>query len=101
MYNVMTLIGSLTAAEFVDRFGCRLGFLSIAVVAAAGVTLNYVSQNPAQFLGGKMITGFAVGISMTVGQKYVSEIAPLPMRGIALSFNTICMVNLPSPCKQG
>jgi MFS family permease len=105
MYNVMTLIGSLTAAEFIDRFGCRLGFLFIAVVAAAGVALNYVSQNPAQFLGGKMITGFAVGIAMTVGQKYVSEIAPLPMRGIALSFNTICMVSLPRyplpPSNQG
>jgi MFS family permease len=93
MYNVMTLVGSLAAAEWVDRFGCRLGFLLTAIVAAAGVALNYVAQNPQQFLGGKMITGTAVGIAMTVGQKYVSEIAPMPMRGIALSFNTICMVS--------
>ncbi len=95
MYNVMTLIGSLVAAETVDWFGCRFGFLFTAITAAAGVALNFVAKNPAQFLGGKMITGFAVGIAMTVGQKYVSEIAPLRMRGIALSFNTIAMVSLP------
>jgi MFS family permease len=104
MYNVMTLVGSLAAAEWVDWFGCRLGFLLTAIVAAAGVALNYVARNPAQFLGGKMITGTAVGIAMTVGQKYVSEIAPMPMRGIALSFNTICMVSArgrsPSPASR-
>jgi len=95
MYNVMTLVGSLVAAESIDWFGCRFGFLFTAITAAAGVALNFVARNPAEFLGGKMITGFAVGIAMTVGQKYVSEIAPLRMRGIALSFNTICMVSLP------
>jgi MFS family permease len=93
----MTLIGSLVAAETIDWFGCRFGFLFTAVTAAAGVALNFVAENPAQFLGGKMITGFAVGIAMTVGQKYVSEIAPLPMRGIALSFNTICMASRSRP----
>ncbi len=95
MYNVMTLVGSLVAAETVDRFGCRFGFLFTAVTAAAGIALSFVARNPPEFLGGKMITGFAVGIAMTVGQKYVSEIAPLRMRGIALSFNTICMASLP------
>jgi MFS family permease len=101
MYNVMTLVGSLVAAESIDWFGCRFGFLFTAITAAAGVALNFVARNPAEFLGGKMITGFAVGIAMTVGQKYVSEIAPLRMRGIALSFNTICMVSLPQPEARG
>ncbi|KAK3899137.1 alpha-glucosides permease MPH2 [Staphylotrichum tortipilum] len=93
MYNVMTLFGSVVAGHVQDRLGRRAVFLVAIIIAAAGIAVSFVSSNPAQFLGGKIVTGTAVGLLLTTTQTYVSEIAPLPMRGIALSVNTI-MLNL-------
>ncbi|KAG8353142.1 hypothetical protein FVEN_g8801 [Fusarium venenatum] len=72
MYNVTTMLGS---------------------VAAAGIALTFLSKTPAEFLGGKMTSGFAMGLILAGTQTWVSEIAPLPMRGIALSTYAI-MLNL-------
>jgi SP family general alpha glucoside:H+ symporter-like MFS transporter len=93
MYNVMTLIGSLVAAQLQDIFGRRAVFLSAIIFAVSGTAVNFVAKNSVQFLGGKILTGFSIGLVLTVAQTYISEIAPLPMRSIALSFNTIAMVS--------
>ena len=92
-YNAMTLFGSLFAAQTQDMFGRRIVFLMAIIVAAVGTTVNFISKNPAQFLGGKMVTGFSIGLILAVAQTYISEVTPLPMRSIALSFNTIAMVS--------
>ncbi|KAF3351014.1 hypothetical protein VdG2_00521 [Verticillium dahliae VDG2] len=63
------------------------------ICSVTGTAINYVAETPAVLLGGKIVTGFAVGLVLAGTQTYVSEIAPLPMRGIALSANTI-MLNL-------
>ena len=89
----MTLFGSLFAAQTQDMFGRRIVFLMAIIVAAVGTTVNFISKNPAQFLGGKMVTGFSIGLILAVAQTYISEVTPLPMRSIALSFNTIAMVS--------
>ncbi|KAH8901361.1 general substrate transporter [Thozetella sp. PMI_491] len=91
MYNVMCMFGSFAAGYIQDWFGRRVTFLLTAVFAAAGIALNYTAVDSAHFLGGKIVTGFSIGLALTAGQTYVSEIAPLPMRGIALTFNTILM----------
>ena len=92
MYNVMTLVGSVVAGLVQDWLGRRAVFLVAIIIAAGGIAVSFVSNNPAQFLGGKIVTGTAVGLLLTTTQTYVSEIAPLPMRGIALSVNTIMLV---------
>lgn len=93
MYNVMSIVGSITAGWVQDRFGRRAVFLVGIVFSVVGIAIAYVAVNPQQFLGGKICTGFAVGMIVTATQTYVSEIAPLPMRGIALSIYTIMMVS--------
>lgn len=93
MYNVMTFVGSLVAGIVQDTFGRRAVFLLAILVASGGIAVTYISSTPAHFLGGKITTGFAVGLILTGTQTWVSETAPTPMRGIALSCNTI-MLNL-------
>ncbi|WYZ46654.1 hypothetical protein EsH8_IX_000879 [Colletotrichum jinshuiense] len=93
MYNVMMVFGSFTAGYVQDWLGRRAVLLMASIIAAAGIAITYVSETPPQFLGGKIVTGFSVGLFTTATQTYVSEIAPLPIRGIALSVNTI-MLNL-------
>ncbi|KAM0589592.1 hypothetical protein ACHAP6_003345 [Verticillium nonalfalfae] len=92
-YNVMSMLGSVVAGFLQDWFGRRSVFLAAIICSIAGTAINYVAETPAVFLGGKIVTGFAVGLVLAGTQTYVSEIAPLPMRGIALSANTI-MLNL-------
>ncbi|KAK0654901.1 general substrate transporter [Cercophora newfieldiana] len=93
MYNVMTILGSFVAGAVQDAFGRRAVFLLAIIIASAGIAISYVSATPAHFLGGKITTGFAIGLILTGTQTWVSETAPMPMRGIALSCNTI-MLNL-------
>ncbi|KAH6950958.1 general substrate transporter [Fusarium avenaceum] len=93
LYNVTTMLGSVSAGYLQDRFGRRSVFLASSIIAAAGIALTFVSKTPAEFLGGKMTSGFAMGLILAGTQTWVSEIAPLPMRGIALSTYAI-MLNL-------
>lgn len=93
LYNTMMFFGSFTAGYVQDWYGRRAVIALAAVVAASGIAISFVSETPAQFLGGKIVTGFSVGLFTTTTQTYVSEIAPLPIRGIALSVNTIMLVS--------
>lgn len=72
--------------------GRRAIFLTVAIFASVGVAVAFVSERPATYLGAKILTGFALGASTVGTQTFVSEITPLPMRGIALSINTVLMV---------
>lgn len=92
-YNVMSMLGSVAAGFLQDWFGRRAVFLASIICATAGIGISYVSETSPMFLGGKIMSGFAVGLVLAGTQTYVSEIAPLPMRGIALSTNTIMMVS--------
>ncbi|TEA20933.1 General alpha-glucoside permease [Colletotrichum sidae] len=93
MYNTMMFFGSFAAGHMQDWLGRRAVIALGIVISAAGIAASFVAETPAQFLAGKIITGFSVGLFTTTTQTYVSEIAPLPIRGIALSINTI-MLNL-------
>lgn len=92
MYNAMNIFGSITAGIVQDRFGRRSVILVAAIIAAIGIAVAYIAEDSAQFLASKVFTGFSMGMIVTVTQTYVSEISPLPMRGIMLSLCTIMMV---------
>ena len=97
MYNVMIIFGSVVAGYVQDRLSRRAVLLLAAIVATGGIAAAFVANTPAQFLGSKIVTGTAVGLFLTATQTYVSEIAPLPMRGIALSVNTTMLVRVAQP----
>ena len=94
MYNVATMLGAVFAGFLQDRLGRRSVFLASIVIASAGIALSFIAGDPAEFLGGKIVSGFGMGLILAATQTWVSEIAPLPMRGIALSTNTIMLVSL-------
>lgn len=99
-YNVGMMVGSIAAGWIQDRIGRRLVIAGAIVLAAAGIAIAFVASSSPEFLGSKIMTGIAVGMMQTTVQTYVSEIAPLPMRGIALSMNIIMMVSHPPPPTQ-
>jgi SP family general alpha glucoside:H+ symporter-like MFS transporter len=87
------MIGASIAGPFQDFAGRRASFVAAALISAAGVAVVYTATTPSVFLAGKMVNGIALGMCQTTGQTYVSEIAPLQMRGMALSIFTTSMVS--------
>jgi MFS family permease len=87
------MIGAALAGPIQEFGGRRASLITGAIVSAAGVAVVYTSHTPGVFLGGKMINGVGLGICLTTGQTYISEITPLKIRGIALSLFTFCMVS--------
>jgi MFS family permease len=92
-YNVGMMLGSLAAGWAQDKIGRRLAMAVSVVLAVSGIAVAFTAATSPHFLGSKIVTGFAVGVLQTTTATYVSEIAPLPMRGIALSANIIMLVS--------
>ena len=92
----MQLFGALSAGYVQDKLGRRLVFLFGIIIVSCGIAMAYLAETPAQFMGAKIISGFAVGAFQATSQTYVSEITPLPLRGIALSLNILMMVSISS-----
>ncbi|KXJ85632.1 general substrate transporter [Microdochium bolleyi] len=92
-YNLGMMLGSLAAGIAQDKLGRKVVMALSCVLAAGGIAVAFTAATSPHFLGSKILTGFAVGMLQTATTTYVSEIAPLPMRGIALSANII-MLNL-------
>ncbi|BCS04173.1 uncharacterized protein AKAW2_71051A [Aspergillus luchuensis] len=90
--QVATMLGSTAAGPIQDRFGRRAAFLVAACLSAAGIAVVYTASTPGAFLAGKIVNGLSLGLALTTGQTYISEITSLEVRGIALSGYTFCMV---------
>ncbi|OCL07389.1 general substrate transporter [Glonium stellatum] len=95
LWNAVAQIGTMTGAgiagTFQDRFGRRYSFIIGAIISVIGVAVVYISTSPGVFLAGKTINGIALGMCLTTGQTYVSEISPLRIRGMMLGVYTIAL----------
>ena len=91
--QVATGIGAWGAGPISDRFGRRISFAVAGLFSVAGVAVVYTAASPGTFLAGKMVNALGLGMALTTGQIYVSEIAPLRIRGVALSAYAFCMVS--------
>ncbi|KAF7901338.1 hypothetical protein EAF00_003559 [Botryotinia globosa] len=85
MAQVCTGFDAWGAAPISDRFGRRVSFCVSGLISIAGTAVIYTATTPGAFLGGKMINAIGLGMALTTGQIYVSEITPLRIRGVALS----------------
>lgn len=91
-YNVGMMLGSLGAGWAQDKIGRKLVMAVGVVLSVGGIAVAFTAETSPHFLGSKILSGVAVGMLQTATATYVSEIAPLPMRGIALSANIIMLV---------
>lgn len=87
------MLGAFTVGPIADRVGRRWTFGIGAMFSVAGIAIVYVAWQPGVFLAGKMINAISLGICLTNGQIYVSEITPLHLRGVALSAYTFSIVS--------
>lgn len=95
MTQIAITLGALCTGVLGDAFGRRLALFVGASVSMVGVAVAYVADVPGEFLAGKMVNGFALGLLNAIGITYISEIAPLRLRGVCLSAMIFSTVSFP------
>uniref|UniRef100_A0A060TJ03 ARAD1D51040p n=1 Tax=Blastobotrys adeninivorans TaxID=409370 RepID=A0A060TJ03_BLAAD len=79
------IIGNFVGSWVSDAIGRKLVLLSAVLISVAAVGMEFASTAVQLFLAGKTVNGFCLGMIQAVGATYVSEIAPLALRGLATS----------------
>lgn len=100
MLSLTAMIGSYVAGLAMSRIGRRIPFSLAGIVAIGGVLCLYFSDRGSTaetrrglFLLGKMILGFAMGMQIANTQTYVSEVAPVQLRGPLLALFMVAIVS--------
>ncbi|CDO69032.1 hypothetical protein BN946_scf184834.g39 [Trametes cinnabarina] len=81
IYTVGGLLGSVGANIVMDRWGRKGACLASAFVMAIGAGFMAVSASLSPLLVGRLLTGVAAGLGLCVGPIYISEIAPVKIKG--------------------
>ena len=75
------VFGGLITGLGVNKLGRQPCILVAYIVNTGGIFLQFFSKTPAEFFGGKILTGIPLGCFTTVAPTYASEMTPLHIRG--------------------
>lgn len=85
-------IGSLFAGWFQDRVGRKMSLMLGSIISAIGAVVIFLSYLPPDmetkrvlFFVGKVVQGFSVGILKVTAMTYISETAPVALRGSTMA----------------
>lgn len=68
---------SATGAGFLtDRIGRRWSGCIAGVITLVGATVQYTAITRGSLLGGKVVSGLGIGMAMSTGTTYASEVVP-------------------------
>jgi SP family arabinose:H+ symporter-like MFS transporter len=73
--------GAMSAGFISDRFGRRRVLFFCAVLYAVSGVLSAVPRSFEQFVGARMLSGVAIGVSSMICPVYIAELAPPRWRG--------------------
>ncbi|GAA6023029.1 hypothetical protein JCM10207_002048 [Rhodosporidiobolus poonsookiae] len=81
------LIGSLSAAPFLDYIGRRMTLFASTIIYTIGCIMQIsTSSNINLVIGARAVEGFGGGIATVCGGIYLAEIAPKAIRGLLGAF---------------
>ncbi|CEL04584.1 hypothetical protein ASPCAL05712 [Aspergillus calidoustus] len=99
MVAVGVITGAMLSGPIADRWGCRVSVLIGGVIAAAGSIIcafadeiGVLQNRRILFLFAKIIIGLGLGFMLPASQTYISEVAPVELKGPLLSAYTLSMV---------
>ncbi|EFX04971.1 maltose permease [Grosmannia clavigera kw1407] len=92
------IVGALISAQLADRVGRRWTILATICVSFVGTGLEFASTTNALFFAGKFVNGLAVGSFNTICVSYISEISPLPIRGLFTGLSNVSLCIGPFIC---
>ncbi|RSL59605.1 hypothetical protein CEP51_013891 [Fusarium floridanum] len=85
MQYVAAIISAITAGVIIDMFGRRTGFLTTVALTIIGTLIELFSPDWKVWIAAKLVMGAAMGFMQGTVQTYVSELAPVQIRGFMLS----------------
>lgn len=77
-----SFFGSLASSFVSEPFGRRASLLFCAFFWVVGAAIQSSSQNRAQLIIGRIISGFGIGFGSSVAPVYGSEVSPRKVRGL-------------------
>ncbi|ESP01111.1 hypothetical protein LOTGIDRAFT_180320 [Lottia gigantea] len=92
MYAVGGMVGGVSAGYWGNKFGRRGALLRnniIAVIAAGLLGFSKMADSYEMLMVGRFICGINAGINTGVAPLYLSEIAPIELRGFSGTFNQL------------
>ncbi len=88
-----SLIGAAVGGLMADKFGRRRLLIVTAIIFGIGAVGAAVSSGVAVLIIARLVGGTAIGIASFVAPLYISEIAPVKIRGKLVSVNQVALTS--------
>lgn len=86
-----SLLGAAIGGTLADRFGRRRLLIVTAIVFGIGAITAALSPNTICLIIARIVAGAAIGTASFVAPLYISEIAPVDIRGRLVSINQLAL----------
>ncbi|MGA2584958.1 MAG: MFS transporter, partial [Tepidisphaeraceae bacterium] len=88
-----SLIGAVAGGALADRWGRRRLLIITAIVFGLGAIGAALSPDTAWLIAARVVAGTAIGVASFVAPLYISEIAPVTIRGKLVSVNQVALTS--------
>jgi SP family galactose:H+ symporter-like MFS transporter len=88
-----SLVGSAVGGILADRLGRRRSLISAAVIFGFGAIGAAFAPDTAWLVAARIVSGTAIGIASFIAPLYISEIAPVNIRGKLVSINQVALTS--------
>ena len=88
-----SLVGAIIGGSLADRLGRRRLLVITAIVFGLGAIGASLSPGTAWLISARVVAGIAIGIASFVAPLYISEIAPVAIRGKLVSINQVALTS--------
>ncbi len=88
-----SLVGALVGGFLADRLGRRRLLIVTAVVFGLGAIGAALATGTAWLIASRIVAGAAIGVASFVAPLYISEIAPVAIRGKLVSINQVALTS--------
>ncbi len=86
------VIGAVIGGRLTDRFGRRKCIIATSIIFTVGALAGAsMAQNVPWLIIGRIIIGVAIGIASFTVPLYISEVAPVKIRGKLVGFNQLAV----------
>ena len=90
---VGSLLGAVAGGMLADRLGRRKLLIVTAAVFALGAIGAALAPTTAWLIAARVLAGVAIGVASFVAPLYISEIAPVAIRGKLVSINQVALTS--------
>ena len=88
-----SLVGACGGGILADRLGRRKLLIGTAIVFGLGAVGAALAPDTAWLIVARIVAGIAIGIASFVAPLYISEIAPVDIRGKLVSINQVALTS--------